>query len=93
MRALAAERSFPMPRYTLLRGDDDAIRELAMALGVQYRRTGDGQFVHSAMVTLLDEEGRIAVQADGVDAPLEPLASRAHEIAATTGRDAEGAVR
>ncbi len=93
LRALAAERSFPVPRYALLRGDDDAIRELAMALGVQYRRTGDGQFVHSAMVTLLDEEGRIAVQADGVDAPLEPLISRAHEIATTTGREAEGAVR
>lgn len=93
LRALAAERSFPTPRYALLRGDDDAIRELAMALGVQYRRTGDGQFVHSAMVTLLDEEGRIAVQADGVDAPIEPLVTRAREIVASTGHAAEGAER
>lgn len=91
LRALATERSFPTPRYALLRGDDDAVRELAMALGVQYRRTGDGQFVHSALVTLLDGEGRIAAQAEGVDAPVEPLIARAHELLADDGGHAEGA--
>ena len=92
LRALAAERSLPTPRYSLLRGDQDAVRELAMALGVQYRRTADGQFVHSAIVTLLDAEGRVAVQADGVDAPLEPVVARARELLAAHA-EGHGATR
>jgi protein SCO1/2 len=82
LRTLAAERALPMPRWSFLRGDDDAIRELAMAIGVQYRRTGDGEFVHSALVTLLDPEGRIAAQAEGVDAPIEPIVARTRELLA-----------
>lgn len=83
LRALAAERSLPTPRWTLLRTDEDGVRELAMALGVQYRRVGEGQFVHSALVTLLDDQGRIATQLDGVDARIDPLVSRAHELFAS----------
>ena len=80
LRALAVERELPVPRWSLLRGDDDAIRELAMALGVQYRRTPDGAFVHSATVTLLDADGRVATQLEGTDAPVEPLLLRARAL-------------
>lgn len=38
--------------------------QLAMALGVQHRRTAGGGFVHSAMVTLLDAGGHVAMQVD-----------------------------
>jgi protein SCO1/2 len=80
LRTLADERSLPTPRWTLLRTDEETVRELAMVLGVQYRRVGDGQFVHSALVTLLDGEGRIATQLDDVDAPIASLVARAHEL-------------
>lgn len=80
LRAMAVERGLDAPHWTLLRGDADTVRELAMALGVQYRRTADGDFVHSALVTLLDSEGRIAAQLDGLDAPMEPLVTRLREL-------------
>lgn len=80
LRAVAAERGLPTPHWTLARGDDDAIRELAMALGVQYRRIEGDAFVHSALVTLLDREGRIASQLDGVDAPIAPLVSQLEQL-------------
>lgn len=82
LRALAAERGLPLARWSLLRGDDDAVRELAMALGVQYRRTADGGFVHSAMVTLLDAEGRVVIQTEGVDASMDALTERTRALTA-----------
>lgn len=83
LRATAVERGLVTPHWTLLRGDADTVRELAMALGVQYRGTPDGQFVHSALITLLDPEGRIASQLDGVAAPIEPLVTRLRELVAS----------
>ncbi len=49
--------------WTLLNGQADDVRTLAMVLGVQYAQTGVGQFVHSNLVSVLDPEGRIAFQA------------------------------
>jgi len=83
LRAFAAERGIPTPRWTLVRADDASVRELAMALGVQYRRIAGGDFVHSALVTLLDREGRIATQLDGVEARIDPLVARLRDLLAT----------
>ena len=80
LHELATERSMPTPRWALLRTTDDTVRELAMALGVQYRRVPDGSYVHSAMLTALDREGRIAAQTDGLDAPIDPLVARLREL-------------
>lgn len=55
-------------QWTLLRGADDDVRELAAVLGFNYERTPDGQFAHSNQVTLLDPDGEIVLQhptADG----------------------------
>ena len=82
LRTLATERSMPTPRWTLLRASDDATRELAIALGVQYRRVADGQFAHSALMTLLDAEGRISTQREGLDTPIDPLVARIRELLA-----------
>lgn len=85
--ALAHERGLPTPRWTLLSGDDDATRELAMALGVQYRRTGDGQFIHSALVTLLDADGRVATQLEGVGQPVTGLVERTQALLDAPGHE------
>lgn len=55
-------------RWTLLTGDDDAILELAAVLGVQYRRTDGGEFVHGNLITVLDRHGEIAHRQDGLAA-------------------------
>ncbi|MGK7311249.1 MAG: SCO family protein [Candidatus Longimicrobiales bacterium M2_2A_002] len=46
-------------RWTLLHGSPGDIRELAVLLGVQYRRTAPGEWVHSNLLTVLDRDGEI----------------------------------
>ena len=52
--------------WTLLAGKDDAVQELAMLLGVKFKREVSGQFAHSNLVTVLNGEGEIAFQRNGL---------------------------
>jgi len=52
--------------WTLLNGSAGQIRELAALLGVKYRADGDGEFAHSNIITVLDEQGEIAHQRTGI---------------------------
>ena len=65
LRRLAADRSLDLARWTLLTGDDDGVRELAAVLGMKYRVAG-GEFVHSSIITILDDTGAIRFQQSGV---------------------------
>ena len=49
-------------RWTLARCDERTAREVAAALGIQYRRLASGEFNHSSTIELLDHEGRIAAR-------------------------------
>ena len=60
-------------RWTLLRADDDAVRELAQALGVGYRPNGQAGFDHSAAISLIDEKGEIVFQQRGTRASSDEL--------------------
>ena len=51
-----------LDRWTLLRADDDATRELAAALGVGYKPDGHGGFEHAGVISLLDRNGEIVFQ-------------------------------
>ena len=55
-------------RWTLLTASEDAILELAAVLGVQYRETEPGEFVHSNLLTLLDAGGEIVHRQEGLGA-------------------------
>ena len=46
-------------RWTLLTADEGDIRELAVLLGVQYKQTAGGDYVHSNVITVLDREGEV----------------------------------
>ena len=52
-------------RWTLLRGGEDDLRELAALLGVNYRQDARGQFAHTSVITILNAEGEIAHQQVG----------------------------
>lgn len=52
--------------WTLLRGDDAAVQELAMLLGVKYKQDARGQFAHSNQFTVLNAEGEIVHQHGGL---------------------------
>ncbi len=69
--ALADFRSrneLPLENWTLLRGAEDDVREIAALLGVNYAPEANGQFAHSNMITLLNAEGEIAHQQVGLQA-------------------------
>jgi len=59
-------------QWTLVRGSDANVRQIAAALGVQYRRLSSGEFNHSASVLLLDAQGRIAMRSGSLGA-VDPL--------------------
>jgi protein SCO1 len=62
LKAYAGERGLDLTHWTLYHGDDKAVRELAAALGVRYRRDPNGGFDHAAIISLLDEDGNIVFQ-------------------------------
>lgn len=63
------------PQWTLLRGNDDAVAELAALLGVKYRLEADGQFAHSNLFTILDREGQVVHQRMGLQGGLPEAAA------------------
>ena len=46
-------------QWVLARGDEASARKLAAVLGIQYRKLANGEFNHSSVVLLLDQQGRI----------------------------------
>jgi len=60
-------------QWVLLRGDDDAVRELAALLGVSYRREADGSFTHSNILTVLNPQGELAFRRTGLSGGLSEL--------------------
>ena len=45
-------------------------------LGVQFSRVGPGEYTHSNLITLLDPQGVVAFQLDGLQQPVGELARR-----------------
>jgi len=68
LAAYATEKQLDTNRWTLLHGSDFAVRGVAAALGVRYKRDVNGDFAHSNLITVLDESGRIAHQLEGLNA-------------------------
>lgn len=68
-----AEQSRLNPeRWTLLNGSEEDLLGLSVLLGVKYRSTGQGEFSHSNVITVLDEEGVIVDRVEGLSADLDP---------------------
>jgi protein SCO1/2 len=60
------ERSLLDEKWTLVRGEAGSVQELAMSLGVKFKQETTGQFAHSNLVTVLNREGEIAHQRNGL---------------------------
>lgn len=74
LRALATERELPAS-WRLVSGDEGSIRVLAATLGMTYRALPDGSFAHAALYTVIDSQGRVVEQLDGVGRPIEGIVS------------------
>jgi protein SCO1/2 len=58
LKAASELRHLDITRWTLARTDVESVRKLAAVLGVQYREISPGEFNHSAVISVLDKEGR-----------------------------------
>lgn len=65
LRQLAAETELD-ERWRLLRGTPDQVLELAALLGVKYRKVSDTDYAHSNIITVLDEDGVVLHQQEGL---------------------------
>ncbi len=61
-------------RWSLLRGEGDAVQELAMLLGVKFKKDARGQFAHSNLLTLLNAEGEIVHRHGGLNGDISEAA-------------------
>lgn len=52
--------------WTLLTGDSSSVQELAMLLGVKFKQDANGQYSHSNLVTVLNGEGEVTHQRNGL---------------------------
>lgn len=67
-------------QWTLLHGDAASVQELAMVLGVKYKREATGEYAHSNLLTVLDGEGEVVTRVEGLQQPVAE-AARAITIA------------
>lgn len=80
------KRQLARERWTLLRGAEDDVRELAALLGVNYSEDARGQFAHTNLITVLNAEGEVAFQHIGLKQ--DPAA-----LVAAIAKAADGAKR
>ncbi len=76
LHAYRAAQKLPEGQWTLLHGKAEDVQELAMVLGVKYRQGANGQFSHSNLITILNAEGEIAWQKNGLDDARDELAKK-----------------
>ena len=76
LTAYARDHGLDPAHWTLYQGNDKAVRELAAALGVRYRRDASGGFDHSAIITILDADGRIVAQQPDAQANTEEMVKK-----------------
>ena len=69
-------RSAPHPVLALLTGKPDAIREVAAALGVNYKKLDDGEYSHSSLFTLLSPKGEIILQHAGLSVNIDAFKAK-----------------
>ncbi len=61
-------------QWTLLHGGEASVQELAMLLGVKYKREASGDYAHSNLLTLLNAEGEIVQRVEGLQQPVAAAA-------------------
>ncbi len=61
-----AQKSQLGSRWQLLTGEPDSVRELAIVLGVQYKKINDTDYAHSNLISVLNPKGEIVHQQQGL---------------------------
>ncbi len=83
LHAYAQERALDLARWTLLQGSKGDTLELANLLGVRYAATPTGDYTHSNIITLLDAQGEVVFQLNGLGADNAPMLAQIEALLAT----------
>ena len=67
-------RRYNRSGWHFLHGDRAAVRELATVLGIRYSHRADGVIAHTDRIVVLDRDGRIIANVDGIMQPVEAAA-------------------
>ena len=63
-----SENKIDPSRWTLLTGETSSVQELAVVLGIQYRKVDAKDFAHSNLITVLNAKGEIIHRQEGLAA-------------------------
>jgi protein SCO1/2 len=66
LRAYRAKMHLDPTSWVLLTGPPDDVLELAMLLGIKYKREQSGDFLHSNVITVLNKAGEIVHRHEGL---------------------------
>lgn len=66
--------------WTLLHGDDNEVRTVSMLLNTQYKSMSNGMFSHSNILTVLDRDGNIYKQFEGLELNDEDIIAAIQQI-------------
>lgn len=61
--------------WTLLHGDDEAVRTLSVLLNIQFEKNSSGNFSHSNIISVLGKDGMLVYQKEGLEANQEQTLS------------------
>jgi len=67
LKEFGSRMGLDLKRWDLLAGSESDIRELAALLGFKYKKDDTGNYSHSNMITLLDKNGEIMYQHEGLN--------------------------
>lgn len=60
-------------QWTLLHGDEEKVRTMSMLLGIQYALLDNGHYSHSNILTVLDHDGGIVEQFEGLESQTDAV--------------------
>lgn len=79
MNAYAKKRKLDPQHWLFVTNKDESkIRELAAALGFKYKKSDNGEYVHSYMIVVLDEDGVVRARVEGANKDKAALIEALH---------------
>ena len=66
--------------WLLLHGNEQAVRTLSVLLNVQFEKDAEGNFSHSNIISVLDKNGVLAFQKEGLEADQKETVDRIEEL-------------
>ncbi len=66
--------------WLLLHGNEQAVRTLSVLLNVQFEKDAEGNFSHSNLISVLDKNGMLAFQKEGLEADHKETIGKIEEL-------------